>query len=348
MKPYTYLRSLVLLGAAFSLSCGGGGGGGGGTSGPLQAEVVATNLSFPTALRFTPDGNIIFIEKGTGNVRKIVEGALQPGAVFNVSVNSAGERGLLGLAIDPGYATNKFVYLFYTKANGTQNEVLRFTDGPTTNPTVIVPNLPAANNHDGGRLEFGPDGKLYVTLGDVTDPANSQNNNVTPGKVLRYNPDGSIPGDNPIPGNPMFSKGHRNCFGLAIDPDTGVVFVSENGPDCDDEVNRVEEGLNYGWRVGQPCGDTDPTYEAPIRRFSSVFAPTGLAVGTDGFSNTLLLGGFNDRTLRQITFNGFPNGTVNAVTTIYTDPSGPVLDVTMGPDGNPYVATSTRILRLVP
>lgn len=343
MKPYPLL---ALLGVFLSSSCGGGSGGGG-SNPELVAEQVVGSLSFPTALRFTPDGDIIFTEKGTGQVRKIVGGVLEPDPIFNVSVNSDGERGLLGLALDPNYASNKFVYIFYTKSGGTENEVLRFTDGVSPNPTPIVSGLPANNTHNGGRLQFGPDGNLYVTLGDVGDSANAQSNSTPAGKVLRYTSSGSIPGDNPIGGNPLYSKGHRNCFGLAIDPDSGQVFVSENGPDCDDEVNRVEAGQNYGWRPDQPCGDADPTYEAPLVRFSTINAPTGITVGTGLYADSLFLATFGDDRIRQIRLNGFPNGEVSSVETIYSSGGEALLDVTMGPDGNPYVATTSRILRLV-
>lgn len=344
MKPYP---PLLLLAAALSVSCGGGGGGKGG-GGVLSPQVVASNLSFPTALRFAPNGDIIFTEKSTGNVRRISGGTLQAAPMFNVGVEPEGERGLLGLALDPDYATNKFVYIFYSKANGTGNEVLRFTDDatPGTNPTVIVPNLPSNSIHDGGRLEFGPDGKLYVTLGDIGDPANSQNNNVPTGKVLRYNSNGTIPADNPIAGNPLFSKGHRNCFGLAIDQTSGTVFVSENGPGCDDEVNRLQAGGNFGWRPGQPCGDADAGFLAPLSRFGNVIAPTGIAVGTGDYAGSLLMGSFNDNALRQIQLSSFPGGSEASRDVIYTD-SDAIIDVTMGPDGNVYVATGSRILRLV-
>src|SRR5688572_29668075 len=117
MKPYPLVLALA---AALSISCGGGGGGNGG-GGMLTAQVVASNLSFPTALRFAPNGDIIFTEKSTGNVRRISGGTLQVAPMFNVSVEPEGERGLLGLALDPNYAVNKFVYIFYTKANGTGN-----------------------------------------------------------------------------------------------------------------------------------------------------------------------------------------------------------------------------------
>jgi glucose/arabinose dehydrogenase len=348
MKPHPLIASLALV----ISSCGGGGGGGGGTQ-TLIAQVVTSNAVFPTALRFLPNGDILFTEKNTGNVRKIVAGNVLPTPVFHVDVSTGGERGLLGLAIDPNYNANGFVYIFYSKSSGTENEVLRFTDVANvgSSPTVIVPSLPASANHDGGRIEFGPDGKLYVSLGDVQDPANAQSNSSPAGKILRYNSDGTIPGDNPIPGNPLYTKGHRNCFGIAIDS-SGVVFVSENGPGCDDEVNRLVPGGNYGWRPSQPCGDTDPSYIQPLLRISNVVAPTGIAIGQGAYQESLLMASFNDSALTQIRLSAFPGGTVTGTSVLYTSPNQRILDVTMGPDGNPYVATTDfvggQILRLVP
>lgn len=355
MKAHSvrFLASTVLI--AFVFGCGGGGGGNSTPPSGLNAQLIVGGLTFPTALRFTPDGAILVTEKSTGKLRKIVGGVMQPDPVATFSVGTTGEQGLLGLAIDPNYAVNKFVYVYHTTSNGLTNQVVRVLDDPINgpDPTVIVSGLPAAANHDGGRIEIGPDGKLYVSLGDVLDPSNSQSNATTAGKILRYNLDGSIPGDNPIVGNPLYSKGHRNCFGMAIDPGTGTVFVSENGPDCDDEVNRLTPGGNYGWRPSQPCNDVDPLYLAPILRFSAVFAPTGMAIGTGAFQNSLLMGSFNDRQLRQIRLTSFPSGSVTTHDVIYTSPSDRIIDVTMDPSGNPVIATTDfgndgKILRLVP
>jgi glucose/arabinose dehydrogenase len=348
MKPHRLLLAFVALSFA---GCGGGSGGGGASSG-LKAEIVVSGLSFPTCLRFTPGGDIIFTEKSTGRVRKIVAGVLQPDPIATIDVDNAGERGLLGLVIDPDYTSNHFIYVFYTNPGGTTNQVVRLTDAPSgPNPTIIVPNLPAANNHDGGRLALGPDGKLYVTLGENGDPANSQDSSTPAGKVLRYNLDGSIPNDNPIPGNPLFTKGHRNCFGLAIDS-SGVVFVSENGPNCDDEVNRLVPGGNYGWRPDQPCNDSDPGFLQPLQRFPSVIAPTGIAIGSGIYSGSLLMGSFNDSKLRKISLDSFPSGEVSSTQVIFSS-SDAIVDTTMGPDGNIYIATTDlgsngKIVRLVP
>lgn len=346
MKPYPILGLLALFALVVSSSCGGGGGGS--ASLGFHAEVWASGLSFPTAMCAAPFGEIFVTEKSTGNVRRITAGSLDPNPIFNVAVHSGGERGLLGIAVAGSYHMTGYVYLFYTKPNGTENTVVRFTNGPSgPDTTVIVPSLPANNTHNGGRLAFGSDNKLYVTLGDVGDPANSQSDTSPAGKVLRFNEDGSIPDDNPIPGNPLYSRGHRNCFGIAVT--NARLFVSENGPDCDDEVNSLVPGGNFGWRPGQPCNDNDPSYLPPLVRFSSVIAPTGMAV----YFNSLLVGGSNDGRLRQIRLNDFPNGSLDSVSTVYTTTGGePIIDVIIGDDGSPYIATtdfsSGRILKLVP
>lgn len=353
MKPYPFLLLLALALA----SCGGGGSGGGGNNGGmLTAQLVTDGATFPTALRFLPDGDILFTEKNTGNVRIIENGALLPDPVFHVDVNTSGERGLLGLAVDPNFASNNFVYIFYTKSSGTENEVLRFTITGNVggSATPIVSGLPANSIHDGGRIAFGPDGKLYVTLGDVGTSSNSQTDATPAGKVLRYNPNGSIPGDNPVGGNPMFAKGLRNSFGLAIDQNSGTVYLSENGPGCGDEINLITSGQNYGWPV-VPCGGSEPGFVDPLYEFPEIVAPTGIAVGTGDYANSLLVGNFVDpsdptigRGLLQFDLSAAAGGSIGPPVVRYVAASA-VIDVTMGPDGNPYVCTSGgQILRLVP
>jgi glucose/arabinose dehydrogenase len=353
MKPYPFLLPLALA----LTSCGGGGSGGGGNNGGLlTAQLVANSGNFASALRFLPDGDILFTELNTGNVRIVDNGTLLPTPVFHVDVNTDGERGLLGLAIDPNYASNNFVYIFYTKSSGTENEVLRFTvtNNVGGSATPIVSGLPAANNHDGGRLAFGPDGKLYMTLGDVGTSSNSQSDATPAGKVLRYNPNGTIPADNPIGGNPMFAKGLRNPFGLAIDPNTGSVIVSENGPGCGDEINLVTSGANYGWPT-VPCGGSQVGFVDPLYEFPEIVAPTGIAFGTGAYDGTLLVGNFVDpsdpmiaRSLLQFDLSTMASGSIGPPTVRYNS-SAPIIDVAMGPDDNPYICTSAgEILRLVP
>lgn len=351
----TWTLPALAASALLWIGCGGGGSGGGGSTSLLHAEVVVSGLAYPTSLCFAPDGRMFVTEKTTGSIRIIDNGVLLPAPFATLDNNDDGERGLLSVVLDPDFTNNGYVYCFHTKSSGTTNEVVRFTANGNVgeNPAVIVPNLPAANNHDGGRLVFGLDGKLYVTLGDVADAANAQSDSSPAGKVLRYNPDGSIPSDNPISGNPLFTKGHRNCFGICVDPDSGTIFVSENGPNCDDEVNRLSPGQNYGWRPSQPCNDSDPNYTQPIQRFSSIIAPTGITVGSGAYSGSLLMTSYSDRSLRKIDLSDLESGSVTGVTILYQHASNALIDVAMGPDGNLYVAAGDfggqgSILKLLP
>lgn len=335
---------LILLG------CAGVGGGGGA---PFTVETLVPGANFPTQIRFAPDGRIFYTELTTGRIRIIENGVLLATAFATVPVATSGEQGLLGLAFDPDFGSNGFVYVYHTNPSPLKNRVIRFTavGNLGTNLTVIVDNIPVNNSHNGGRVGFGADNKLYVTVGDSGDPANSQGDSSLAGKLLRYNADGSIPADNPIAGNPLFAKGLRNSFGLAFHPVSGRPYVSENGPTCDDELNRIVAGGNYGWRPLQPCGDTDGSFILPIRRFNPTIAPTGAAFYTGSafpqFVGNLLVCFFNDGTLRRFEIDDAGGGLVLAEITLFTRASG-LLDVAVGPDGFLYVAASDAIYRLSP
>ncbi|WP_158409307.1 PQQ-dependent sugar dehydrogenase [Fimbriimonas ginsengisoli] len=335
---------LLLLG----IGCGGSGGGSQTPTGRTFAAVpVIESVDTPSCLRFAPDGRLFFTELTTGRVRVASGFSLSATPFTTLPVATAGEQGALSMAFDPQYNTNHFVYFCYTDAGAGCDRVVRFTDSANvgTAETVIVDRLPIAGNHNGGRIGFGADGKLYVTIGENGNPANSQNPNVLPGKILRYNPDGTVPGDNPVAGNPMWALGLRNSFGLAFQPGTGTPFVSENGPGCDDEINRIVKGANYGWRPDQPCNDHDSAFVMPLARFNPTIAPTGIAFSTSdayGFAGGLVMGSYNDGTLREFSISG------SAITSqqVLVTGLGHLFDVTEGPDGFLYLASSDKIYRL--
>jgi len=336
-----------LLAAVLTLSSCGGGGGSAPISGSFFAVPVYEDLDTPSSLRFAPDGRLFFTELTTGKVRIAASGAVLDSPFATLPVATSGEQGLLSLAFDPDFATNNFVYFCYSDSGTDKNKVVRFTAAGNvgSNETTIVSGLPIAGNHNGGRIGFGTDGKLYVTIGENGDPANSQDSSVLPGKLLRFNKDGTIPSDNPITGNPMWALGLRNSFGLAFQPGTGTPFVSENGPGCDDEVNRIVKGGNYGWRPDQPCNDTDSTYILPLAKFNPTIAPTGIVFSTSdayGFPGTLLMTSFNDGALRAFTMSG---ASITAEKTLLTG-LGSLFDVTEGPDGFIYIAGGDKIYRL--
>jgi glucose/arabinose dehydrogenase len=223
---------------------------------------VATGLASPTAMAIAPDGRVFVAQQG-GALRVVRDGALLSQPFLTVSVNSSGERGLLGVAFDPNFATNNFVYVYYTtSAAPIHNRVSRFT-ASAANPDVAaagsevqllnLPALSSATNHNGGAIHFGTDGKLYIAVGDNANSGNSQPLTTTLGKVLRINADGSIPSDNPFfsqttgINQAIWARGLRNPFNFAVDRTNGRIHVNDVGQDTWEEVNHAIAGANFGW-----------------------------------------------------------------------------------------------------
>lgn len=218
-----------------------------------DVEVVANDLEVPWGVDFLPGGNILVTERTTGQLLEISTSA---GIVASSPIASAeprGEGGLLGVAIHPDFRDNNYIYVYETTATaeGLENRVLRFNyqSGSLSEQTVIIDNISGAFYHDGGRLAFGPDRKLYITTGDAGNPELSQATTSREGKILRLNSDGTIPEDNPF-GNSVYSYGHRNPQGLTWDR-SGRLFSTEHGRSGVasglDEVNLIKQGGNYGW-----------------------------------------------------------------------------------------------------
>jgi glucose/arabinose dehydrogenase len=235
------------------------------------------------------------------------------------------------------------------------HRVVRFTDSNNvgTNQTVLIGNLPSAAFHNGGNIGFGRDGKLYVSMGDSADPANSQNSGSLAGKILRYNADGSIPSDNPFgAGVAAFNLGLRNSFDFTFHPQTGAIYAPENGPTCDDELNRIVAGGNYGWRPSFPCGDTDPSFRAPLARFNPVIAPTGVTFYTANvfpqFTGSLFLVDFLEGRVRRFVVDESNQGAITSSEVVVNGGSGALFDIVQGPEGFLYVSAMNSILRIVP
>jgi glucose/arabinose dehydrogenase len=260
-----------------------------------NVQLVAAGLRAPWAMDLAPDGRL-FVTERAGRVRLLQlgpGGGLRPDpwATVPASTSSDGEKGLLGIAVDPDFARNGFVYIYYSYAvsSGTRNKLVRMRDANDrgVEETVVLDGIPGANNHDGGRVKFGPDGKLYVTTGDAENGANAQNAGSLAGKVLRLNKDGSIPSDNPTAGSAVFSLGHRNVQGIAWHPDTGALYETEHGPSdpfpncCFDEVNLIVAGGNYGWPTVRG-GAGDQRFRDPLIDSGRVetWAPSGAAFAT--------------------------------------------------------------------
>ena len=223
---------------------------------------VATGIDSPTAMAFAPDGRL-FVTQQSGALRVIKNNTLLSQPFLTLNVNSSGERGLLGVAFDPGFASNGFVYVYYTTSSSpVHNRLSRFT-ASAANPDVVaagsevqllnLPTLSSATNHNGGAIHFGTDGKLYIAVGENANGANAQSLSTTLGKVLRINPDGSIPADNPFLGQTsginqaIWARGLRNPFTFGIDRTNGRIHINDVGQDSWEEVNLGVAGSNYGW-----------------------------------------------------------------------------------------------------
>lgn len=329
----------------------------------FRVDTVVSNLEIPWSMEFAPDGRL-FITERPGRVRILnlsnntSELALVLGDVF-----AQGEAGLLGLALDPEFAVNRLVYLYYsaTFGGGGVNRVVRYREVASrlAERVVLLDNIPASTIHDGGRLKFGPDGLLYVATGDAATPSLSQDLASLAGKVLRLNRDGTTPGSNPF-GSPLYSYGHRNPQGIDWHPITGDLWGSEHGNSGNDEINVLRAGANFGWpRI--EGSQTMPGMEAPVAFFNPAIAPSGASFYRGQrfprFENNLFVGALRGTHLLRL---GIDAGRVTSQERLVDQRYGRIRDVTTGPDGYLYFCTNNRdgrgsptsaddrILRLVP
>jgi glucose/arabinose dehydrogenase len=325
------------------------------TAADLDFTVVARKLNTPWAIDFAPDGTA-FLSERSGAIRVIERGQLRAEPWIILDVAQVGEAGLLGLALDPQFAQNRFIYVAYTfrAANGRlQNRLVRLREeaktGKGTLDSVLIDNVAGANNHDGGRLRFGPDGKLYWTMGDAQNSSLAQNLRSLNGKILRLNRDGSIPIDNPFPDSYVYSYGHRNPQGLAWQPATGRLYSTEHGPSgfqgcCRDEVNFIEPGKNYGW----PEIRGDEAKEgmvAPVIHSSTneTWAPCGATFVTHGhWAGSLLFTGLRGQTLYQLSLDQKNPRTATSLERHFYRQFGRLRDIVEAPDGDLYLLTSNR------
>jgi len=267
-------------------------------------ETQISGLSNPTAMAIHPDGRIFVCEQG-GSLRVIKNGALLATPFLTLTVSSVGERGLLGVAFDPNFATNNFVYVYYTATTpAIHNRVSRFTASgdvavPGSEVAVLdLNNLSGATNHNGGAIHFGPDGKLYVAVGENANGANAQSFGNLLGKMLRINTDplNVIPTDNPyfneaaVTGlnKAIWSLGLRNPFTFGFQPGTGKLFINDVGENAWEEINLGVAHSNYGWNLceGPSCGSPPTDYRGPIYVYNhSTGTPTGCAIVGGAFYN---------------------------------------------------------------
>ena len=313
-------------------------------------------LSFPVDMAWVKETRkIFFTEKNTGKVRVMRGRTLLAEPCVDLDVANASEQGALGIVLHPRFETNHFLFVYYTNATPLENRVARFVveDNVCTQRTEIVTGIPAQTIHNGGQIEF-MGGKLFVATGDAAAPSNAQDLTSRAGKVLRYNPDGTIPDDNPFDDllgmpTPVWSYGHRNPFGLAHRFGTPQLFETENGPECDDELNPIEPGRNYGWGPVYECGEgvgTDPV--PPLWSWTPPIVVTDPAFyrgRIDALSGSLLVPDFGPGRIHRFRMSA-DGSEVMRRTTVHNNNEG-VLDVAKGPGGWLYFLTNDEILRIV-
>ena len=312
-------------------------------------KLVASGLASPTAMQFAPDGRLFVAEQG-GRLRVIKNGTLLTTPFVTLAVNATGERGLLGVAFDPGFETNRFVYVYYTATSpNLHNRVSRFTangDVAVGGSEAIIfelDSLSSATNHNGGAIAFGPDGKLYVAVGDNANGAQAQSLATLHGKMLRINKDGSIPSDNPFfssasgKNRAVWALGLRNPFTFGFHRD-GRIFINDVGQNTWEEINDGMAGANYGWPETEGP-TTDSRFISP--RYAYTHA-SGCAI-TGGAFYAPITWQFPSEYLNDYFFADFCGGWIrrldpqngNAVATFATGLSFPV-DIKVSDDGSLY------------
>ena len=333
--------------------------------GIASAKIVAKRVvppgavTEPVGFTFAPDGRL-FVTSKSGSTVRIIDRKRGTNRVFATftNVSSAGERGVLGVALHPDYPATPYVYVYVVRRSTPdgplQDQIVRLTDVDGKGRHLLkIWNVPVATrtNHNGGRIAFGPDDKLYAVVGDLgDDPARSQDLADDRGKVLRMEDDGSAPVDNPFVGTRVFSYGLRNSFGFGWDPQTDNLWETENGPACNDELNLIQAGGNYAWGLNQTCAGADPDNTnqdgpdpkiLPVRWFTPTIAATGLTfchlckLG-ERSRGTFFFGASKDQELRRARLNTARDDIVD-LDTIVTGLR--VISVETAPSGTIFFST---------
>jgi glucose/arabinose dehydrogenase len=319
----------------------------------LVTRNVATGFDTPWEILWGPDNHIWMTER-IGKINRVNPETGQVQNLITIAEVFEGvERGLMGLALHPDFPTTPKVYAAYTYGSGatTVRVVVYDYDGSTLkNPKIIIDNITGNSTHDGCRL-YVYDNKLWLTTGDAQQQDRPQNKNSTNGKILRLNLDGTIPTDNPVAGNPMYSFGHRNPQGFVVA--NGKIYSSEHGPSNDDEVNLITRDSNYGWpNVEGFCNTAQEitfcqqnNVKEPMRAWTPTLAVAGIDYYDNAlipqFRNSLLMVSLKAGRLTQLKLNTAGDA-ITEEKTIYNNTFGRLRDICISPDGRIFIATSNK------
>lgn len=327
-----------------------------------RAEPYFIGAAFPLALEFGPDGSLWYGEKNGGIRRITPDGQLVPQPIFTFPVDTSGERGLMNFTLDPNFAENGYLWAFYTANDALVNRIGRITvvddvgsdlqiafEAPIAFETSTILN--------GGGLSFGPDGMLYIGIGSTNNVFASNEPYSPQGKIHRVTP--TIPAL-PAPGNPepdstIYARGFRNAFGMAFDPYTGRLWVTENGGDCDDELNVVYAGDDAGWHINGECIDNalppDYPYAPPVLYYTPPISPTGITIYNGDlfpeYQGDILFCSWHGARMIRVKLQEGSDRLIKTTDLLETAPFDCRLDVVTGPDGAIYYSDITSIYRLV-
>ncbi|UQN28827.1 PQQ-dependent sugar dehydrogenase [Brachybacterium kimchii] len=303
---------------------------GGGTSTPRtgDVEVLAEGLEAPWSIAFHYEAPLITERDSARLLERKPDGSLRTVATIP-GVTPQGEAGLLGIAVRDGA-----LFAHSTSADGNRIQRFEITGDPGSlglgEATTLLDGIPSAANHNGGRLAFGPDGKLYATAGDAGDRDAAQDVDALAGKILRLEPDGSVPADNPFPDSPVFSFGHRNPQGIAWDED-GTMYASEFGQDTWDELNVIEAGKNYGWPRAEGIAHEDGLVDPRQQWHPADASPSGLAIS----HGTIHIAALRGERLIDVPLDDLAASTPRLV-----GAHGRLRDAVIAPDGSLWVLTN--------
>jgi glucose/arabinose dehydrogenase len=301
-------------------------------------SIVGQKLLVPWSLAFSDDGRGFFTER-VGIIRSLSpNNTVSSDPVAYIRVDQIEEGGLLGLALHPNFTSNHKMYIYhtYSNASGIFNKVLLLIENKNkiVDSRTLIDGIPGGKFHDGGRINFGPDRKLYISTGDAGKPELAQDRNSLAGKIIRLNDDGTIPHDNPFPNSPVYAYGLRNVQGLTWDPETKKMYAADHGSTGNDEINVITPGSNYGWPY-EECSSGEK-YVKPLVCFNPAIAPSGITIVHSnklGYKDSLILATLKGSQLRSINLT---TGEQNNILLGY----GRLRDVVEAPDGSLYVLTS--------